>query len=141
MKSVPSESELHASVAEFLDWALLPPTVWTTFPAGWGKLGRATAGKLKRAGLKEGMPDILIFFNGRTYGIELKVGRNKQGAAQEHMQLLLAGAGVPMFICRSVDDVQHVLKSMDLPIRKMELQNGTQRQAARPQNGAGASIA
>ena len=29
----PSEGELHASVAHFLDWALLPPAFYSTFPS------------------------------------------------------------------------------------------------------------
>ena len=46
-----SEAQLHKSVAEFLDWVLLPPALWTTFPAGWGKLGKATAGQMEREGV------------------------------------------------------------------------------------------
>jgi hypothetical protein len=87
-------------------------------------LGAATAGWLKRCGLKEGVPDILIFFHGRTLAIELKVGNNKQSPAQRHMQHLLDGAGVPVRICRSVDGVWATINSFEYlrpVIRKMEV--------------------
>ena len=64
--------DLHASVAGQLDWRLKRPAFYTTFPAGWGKLPGMVAGKLKACGLKAGMPDLLVWYEGRTVGIELK---------------------------------------------------------------------
>ena len=103
-----SELDLHKSVADFLDWMLLPPAMWTTFPAGWGKLGKAVAGKLKACGLKEGMPDILVFHDRRTIGIELKTG-TKQSEAQAMMASKLKEAGVPVWVCKSIDEVYDIL--------------------------------
>jgi hypothetical protein len=111
-----SEDELHRSVAEFLDWMLLPPTVWTTFPAGWGKLGKATAGRLKASGLKEGMPDILVF-RGVTIGIELKTEKGKQSPAQITMMPKLRAAGVSVHVCHSIDEVYEVLTTFRVPMR------------------------
>jgi hypothetical protein len=116
-----TESALHKSVADLLDWVLLPPALWTTFPAGWGKLGKATAGRLHGAGLKAGFPDILIFFNGRVTGIELKTESGRVSKDQNQMFLLLHGAGVPVYICRSADDVIGVLEQQSLPHRNMEV--------------------
>ena len=142
MKRAPSENELHASVAEFLDWALLPPALYTTFPAGWGKLGKATAGRLKKCGLKEGFPDLLIFHDGRCYGIELKVGKNKESLAQREMFNKLYDAGVQVRTCRSIDEVYGLLIYAGVPIRKMRLggSHGTQRQASPQADGAGTSV-
>jgi hypothetical protein len=116
-----TESALHKSVADLLDWVLLPPALWTTFPAGWGKLGKATAGQLRGAGLKAGFPDILIFFNGRVTGIELKTTDGRISKNQNHMFLLLAAAGVRVYICKNVDDVIGVLEQESIPHRKMEM--------------------
>ena len=77
-----SEIDLHRSVAELLDWCLLPPAVYTTFPAGWGKLPPKTVGRLKACGLKTGMPDILVFNAGKTIGIELKRPGGRLSKAQ-----------------------------------------------------------
>jgi hypothetical protein len=117
VRSVPvSEDSLHRSVAEFLDWMLLPPAVWTTFPAGWGKLGKATAGRLKAVGLKEGMPDILVF-RGVTIGIELKTEKGKQSPEQIAMMYKLRAAGVSVHVCRSIDEVYEVLTTFRVPMR------------------------
>lgn len=120
MKPKATEAQLHATVAEFLDWILLPPAVWTTFPAGWGKLGKATAGRLYASGLKPGMPDILIFFNGRCTGIELKTEAGRISKDQTIMFVRLYDAGVRVYICKNVDDVMGVLELESLPRRSVK---------------------
>lgn len=117
VKVVATEDELHRSVAMFLDWMVLPPAVWTTFPAGWGKLGRATAGQLKASGLKPGMPDILVFYNGSTIGVELKATAIVS-AAQIATFDQLAKAGVPVYVCHDIDSVHHYLADVHhVPMR------------------------
>src|SRR5215468_12790351 len=63
------EGALHRSVAELLDWCLIPPALYSTFPSGWGQLNKATAGTLKACGLKAGWPDIMVFSPRRCVGI------------------------------------------------------------------------
>jgi hypothetical protein len=109
---------------------LLPPTVWTTFPAGWGKLGKATAGSLRGAGLKVGMPDCLIFHQGRAVGIELKTDKGKLTIQQETMHERLTKAGIPVYVCRSMDQVFESLQLEMIPMRSF---NGfTQTTSRRP---------
>jgi hypothetical protein len=119
----PRESELHASVAEFLDWALLPQeAIYTTFPAGWGKLNKGTAGRLHASGMKRGMPDILVFGRrSRVVGLELKVGANSVTAAQREMFAKLQGIGIRVYICRSIEDVADALKQEQIPCRRLEI--------------------
>ena len=120
MKLKVSEDQLHRSVAEFLDWVLLPPAVWTTFPAGWGRLGKATAGRLYASGLKTGMPDILIFFNGRATGIELKGPDGRLSNNQIAMHERLALAGVRVYVCHTTEEVLAALESASLPRRNLK---------------------
>jgi sulfur relay (sulfurtransferase) complex TusBCD TusD component (DsrE family) len=96
---------------------LLPPAVWTTFPAGWGKLGKATAGRLKACGLKEGMPDLFIFYDGRTHGIELKTPHGGHSPAQIEMAPKLFAAGVNVYTCRSLEEVRGYLIMHKIPMR------------------------
>lgn len=111
------ETALHGAVAELLDWILVPPAVFTTFPAGWGKMTPAMAGMLHRCGLKRGMPDILVFHARRCLGIELKVPGRSQSAAQRAMTAKLTGAGIDVFVARSVDDVATILEREGIPLR------------------------
>jgi hypothetical protein len=97
----------------------LEPAVWTTFPAGWGKLPKATAGRLHGSGLKAGFPDILIFFKGFTIGIELKVPGGKLSLVQQRMFTLLAKAGVRVYVCRDIGDVLDVLRQRGIPYRNV----------------------
>jgi hypothetical protein len=122
----PSEADLHRAVAEYLDWMLLPPAVYSTFPAGWGKLGKAMAGQLKASGLKPGMPDIFVFdrhtmIANRTYtkvvGLELKAPGQKPSAAQQLMFSRLRGLGVMIYVCECLEDVIAALKEQQIGLR------------------------
>lgn len=113
----PTESELHLSVASLLDWVLLPPAVYTTFPAGWGVLTPMMAQRLRRSGLKQGMPDVLAFHKGRCVGIELKAGKNGLTSGQRDMHYKLAKAGVPVYVAKSLEGVLAILRNESFPLR------------------------
>jgi hypothetical protein len=118
----PRESELHVSVAELLGWCLSPPAMFTTFPAGWGKLTRATAGRLNASGLKRGMPDILVFAPHRkVIGIELKVGANAVSSAQRTMFAALQALGIRVYICRSLNQVLMALSDAGIEYRRVTI--------------------
>lgn len=113
-----NEGELHKQVAELLDWVLTPPAFYTTFPSGWGKLTKRTAGRLNASGLKRGMPDILIFPGlGRCVGLELKAYGRVLSEQQLDMHNKLARVGVRVYVCKSVSDVVAALSEADIPFR------------------------
>jgi len=124
---MPTEAELHQSVAEYLDWALLPPAVYSTFPAGWGKLSKAMAGRLKGSGLKPGMPDLFVFDRQeiklgnyqfpKVIGIELKRPGEKPSAAQQLMFPRLRTLGIAIYVCECLEDVAAALQREHVPVR------------------------
>ena len=69
-----SEAQLSTQVAELLARLIQKPALWTHFPAGAGKLPKATAGRLRGMGLRAGMPDYLIIKppDGTAVWLELK---------------------------------------------------------------------
>lgn len=116
----PTESQLHQSVAELLDWILIEPAFFTTFPAGWGKLTKGTAGRLFASGLKRGMPDILVFDKDqRVIGIELKVGYNGLSSAQRTMFAKLQAVGITVYVCRTQEDVLAALYRESIHCRRL----------------------
>jgi hypothetical protein len=141
MTDQPTEAELHRSVAELLDWMLLRPAMWTTFPAGWTKMRKGAAGRLHGAGLKAGMPDAFVFHNGRTIGIELKTPSGKVSPVQFDMFEKLRLAGVPVHVCRSVDEVHEALAAHKIPMRKFSLGHPQAKARRTPQPDAGAATA
>lgn len=118
----PSESQLHETIARLLDLVLKPPSLYTTFPAGWGKLSKGTAGRLFASGLKKGMPDILVFGPDATVaGIELKVGHNSVSSAQRNMFAKLQAVGITVYVCRNQEDVIEALRAASIPFRDPHL--------------------
>jgi hypothetical protein len=113
------ERELHAAVAQLLRWILRPPTFWTTFPAGGGGLehGRMMA----RLGLRAGFPDIIVFHPSLlghhtiVVGLELKTEIGRQSGAQRDVERDFTATGAIYALCRSIDDVQAVLRSAGVP--------------------------
>ena len=115
------EADLHKTVAELLDWVLLPPAFWSTFPAGWGIMHPATAGRLKGSGLKAGFPDLFIIFNGRITGIELKAPGGLLTKVQRDMHERLRSAGMMTYVCHSVEEVMETLDKASLPRRNLKV--------------------
>jgi hypothetical protein len=91
----PSEFAVHCLVADTLDRWLMPGWVW--FHPANGELREAlTAGRLKRMGVKPGIPDFVFIAppNGRLFGFELKRRGQQPGPTQRAMgQRILAAGG------------------------------------------------
>lgn len=128
---VPLERDTHVAVARALDALLLPPAVWFTYPAGASTLSPQQAARHAEVGLKRGLPDIWVIYDG-TYCIELKrpggtlsksrLVRTKRGTrlvvGQTEMFPKLVNAGVRgIAICRSVDEVLQQLSEWNIPLR------------------------
>ena len=129
---VPAEGEIQAAVASALDVLLLPPAVWTSFPAGHVPLPPVYAAKLARLGLKRGIPDLLIWHDGRSFGIELKRPgarlsrtrkvRTRRGGwrivdGQADVFPRLQAAGMQIATCDSVPAVLTALAGWGVPVR------------------------
>jgi len=128
---VAPEQDLHESVADALDKLLMPPAMWTCFPAGSVPLPPQFAAKLARMGLKRGWPDVLVLHR-RLIGIELKrrggrlsrtrVVRTRRGglrelAGQEEVFPRLQEAGMVIGVCHSLGEVLTFLAACGVPLR------------------------
>ena len=60
-----------------------------------------------------GIPDIFAWKDGRSYAIELKVGKNKPSKLQLYFLNKLAQQGVITGVCYSVAEVKEILKGGD----------------------------
>lgn len=111
-----TEAALHRSVARYLSLALVPPAWFTTFPAGGG--GKVRGAKLKAAGLRAGMPDLLVFApSGKLVGLELKTPIGRLSAEQVATHVAFRACGFSAFVCRSLEDVQAALDLARIPHR------------------------
>lgn len=109
-----AEGQLHKAVAGLLNKSLRPPAWWTTFPAGGGGADRGR--ELKEKGMKPGVPDILIVYCGRLYGIELKTEKGVTSESQDECHDELRKCGVDVIVCRSKSDVISALTYWGIPM-------------------------
>ncbi len=104
-RRITSEAQLQRAVAAILDRLGL---LWM-HPANERKCSPAAGMRLKQAGVKAGVPDVLIFTHGRNTGtplaIELKYGRGKCTLAQDEWHEQLYQCSWNVQVCRSVEQV------------------------------------
>ena len=53
---------------------------------------------------RKGIPDIIGIIDGRFYGIEVKIGKDRQSADQKEIEREIQAAGGVYFIAKSYDD-------------------------------------
>ena len=130
----PSERDIHIAVAGALNACLLPPAFWFTYPAGLVELSPQQAARYVRAGLKTGLPDIFILYQGvwlvelkryggrlsRTRIVKSKHGlREIVGQVERFEELCKTGAVRDLAVCYSVDDVLDQCQRWQLPLRRI----------------------
>ena len=130
------ERSIQEACCTALDTLILPPAFWFSAAIGASKLSPQQATALARAGVKRGIPDIIVItpiHNGsRVLGIELKtrtgrlsktrIVRTKSGAprileGQEDVFLRLEAAGMVIEVARSVNDMILALERWNIPMR------------------------
>ena len=131
---VPPERDVHEQCAKVLDALLLAPAMWFTYPAGASELSPQQSARHVAVGLKRGLPDIWILFQG-VYCIELKkpgaylsktrIVHTRRGSprildGQEDVfpRLIATGAVKAISICHTVDEVLDRLDRWGIPHRR-----------------------
>lgn len=116
MAPVKAEEALQRAVVQLL--ALYEQRDWLAFchvPNG-GLRTASEAGRFRAMGVRAGVPDLLVWIRGgRSIGLELKAGRGKLSPEQMYWHARIAGLGHRVHVCRSVDDVEAVLREEGVP--------------------------
>jgi hypothetical protein len=131
-----AERSIHESCCAVLDRLLLPPAFWFSAAIGATKLSPQQAAALSRAGVKRGLPDLLVLspdaHGPRIYGIELKrhkgqlsrtrIVRTRRGSprileGQQDVFPKLEAAGMDIAIAHSVDEMLDALERWQIPLR------------------------
>jgi hypothetical protein len=86
---------------------------FTHFPAG-GIRSPIEAAILKGLGVRAGVPDLLIVFEGTLYGLELKADGRKRTALQEETQDALRRAGAVVATAVGLDGALKQLEAWNL---------------------------
>lgn len=114
-----TEAQLQIAVFEYLKAVLIPPAFAFHVPnEAAGKRSKWATYQLKRQGLVPGAPDLLILFDGRCVGIELKTPSGRVSRAQDDFLRAMNAAGCSASVCRSIDDVKQFLKLLGIKTRE-----------------------
>jgi len=62
---------------------------------------------------RRGIPDIIGIINGRFFGIEVKIGKDRQSADQKEIEKEIGDAGGVYFIAKSYDDYLNKIAEHD----------------------------
>jgi len=110
------EVDVYKPIRKYLDWALPSNCVHFHVPNG-AKLGARQIWEMLAIGMKAGIPDHCIVFEGKAYFLEVKTlkGRVSEAQAQMHEQLRSAGSKVE--VVRSVEEVERALLEWKFPLR------------------------
>jgi hypothetical protein len=126
------ERSIQESCCAVLNRLLLPPAFWFSAAIGATKLSAQQAAALSRAGIKRGLPDLLILHAGKLHGVELKrhkgrlsvtrIVRTRRGSprileGQEDTFPKLEAAGMTIAIAHSVDEMLDALDRWKIPLR------------------------
>jgi hypothetical protein len=104
-----SEAEIHMAIADLLTKAASPGVSWF-HPANGELRNIRTAVKLKRMGVRAGVPDICLIINGVMHGLELKTAKGRTSPAQQAMHAEMRQAGVIIEIAHGIQAAVDVLR-------------------------------
>lgn len=88
--------------------------VWFAIPNGGLRGSKVEAARMKAQGVKAGAPDLMIFCDGRTFGLELKTVRGRLSGAQSAMLAKLEAAGVTVGCAYGLNHALQLLKDWDV---------------------------
>jgi hypothetical protein len=124
----PTEEQFHIAVNKFLELAftdtdVVHTTVENSNQQG-GKAGRIKQYILRLKGVKDGWPDIQIFWNDdglHSLMLELKTKSGRLSKNQKEMHRRLEGITIHTVVCRSVEEVRDALITHNVPHRRIQL--------------------
>ena len=111
------EEQFQRSVADFFAWALPPDVLWFAVPNG-GWRNKAVAAKLKAGGVRPGVSDFVLVYEGRAYFLELKAKGGQQSEAQIVFEADACRAGAEYRLAAdTIEDVRRAIRRWGIPIK------------------------
>ena len=102
------EDRLQTMVVKLLEHTAKPGLFWFHCPNG-GKMSPQRGAYLKAMGVVAGVPDLVMCWQGRFIGIELKAGKNKQSDNQLAADLAIRMSGGMYRVCTGYEETVEFL--------------------------------
>lgn len=103
-----SEAELQNAIVNYL-WAC----DWYVIVTDAGEAARASRQRHRRGKMRPGVPDITALKNGRGMLLEVKLPGRNLTRRQELEHRYIAEFGVPVYVVRSIEDVQRAIEEVE----------------------------
>ena len=126
-----SQDEFRLQVAVVQHLRLCAPAgcYFTALPFGEYRSPR-TGARLKAAGVRAGAPDILILYQGRALGLELKAAKGRQNDAQRLTERDWIRAGGDYRVATGIDEALAVLRGWGILPENYSFEPARRRQAS-----------
>lgn len=117
------EEPFQVETASLLDYVLpKPDAYWFHIPnqGAFREESRRTAiagARFKKQGLKAGVPDNCVIWDGKAHFVELKSRNGRPSPAQKIVIPALQAAGSPVVIAYSLEEVMDALTAWGIPLR------------------------
>lgn len=112
-RRVSPEQKIHQAVVQHLEARRHSGVVFLHIPNG-GYRRPVDAAILKSLGTLRGAPDLMLFYRGRSYALELKAEGGKLHPHQESVLIALRDAGVEATHTHGLDQAIHKLEAWGL---------------------------
>lgn len=104
------EEAIHVGVVDLLRYAAKPGVIYYHPPNGEHR-NPITGAKLKRMGVRPGVPDLaFVLPGGKAAFMEIKAKRGRQSDTQREFEALASVSGAPYVVVRSIDQAREVLQ-------------------------------
>jgi hypothetical protein len=104
------ECDIHRDIVAMIATEAKPGVIAFHVPnGGWRKLTEAK--RLKAQGVLPGIPDLIVLFECRSFGLEVKTAKGSLSGSQKLMRQRFARAGIEFEVARSVAEARHHLRS------------------------------
>lgn len=112
-----SEADIQRAAVKWFTLTLHPNVAWCAIPNG-GYRRRVEAAQMKGLGTVPGAPDLVLWFPpGKSLCIEMKADKGRISESQYWFHAKLQWAGIPIEVCRSLDDVIEVCTRHGVPMK------------------------
>lgn len=133
------ERDFQRALVKHLSVMFGSDVFWTHFPSGvalggWGRERFIRGDHLKKMGLKPGVPDILIIYDGKAHWLELKSAKGGLSEAQYDTLDDLSAAGSWVCVVRTLAEAFRAIDAWGIPTRIASQDDISAKRSERPSN-------
>lgn len=107
------ESDYQRTIIDYLEILEKQNKLWfqrTNNTAIYDPVGKRFRSLSK--GQKKGFPDIIVFMNSRTIGLEIKTPTGRQSEEQKIMEQKMKEQGVEYYVVKSLEEVKKIIEEL-----------------------------